>query len=187
MQVVGFACSPRLGGNTESLLDLALAEIAGEGTAVVKHRIAKLDIRPCVAHPGCRERDDCLLTDDFAAVAESAMEADAVIFAVPVYYWGVPAQFKAFIDRHVHYYGLRKYQARAIGLIVIAGDDGLEEAEDQMHSFLVKGGHGGIAWDDVLIVRGYANARGEAVKLPELAEAACSLGREIRQRLRPDV
>ena len=183
MRVVGFACSPRRGGTTESLLDLALAEVAGNGTTIVKHQIAKLNIQPCVAHPGCRDRADCLLTDDFAAVAESAMDADAVIFAVPVYYWGVPAQLKAFIDRHVHYYGLRQYAARAIGLIVIAGDDGLEETEDQMHSLLIKGGHAAVPWDDVLIVRGYANERGEALKQPELTEAARSLGREIRQRL----
>jgi len=184
MRAVALAGSPRRGSNSEALIDAALETIAGAGVEVAKHRLADLDIRPCVAHAKCRELRRCPHPDDFAAIAEAAMDADLVLFAVPVYYWGVPAQFKAYIDRHIHYYGLRKYRARAIGLIIVAHSDGVEEAEDQMHSFLIKGGHAGIAWSDVRILRAYAGEPGEAAGNRELIEAAHSFGRALLDQLR---
>jgi multimeric flavodoxin WrbA len=183
MLAVALAGSPREGSNSEALLDAALATIADAGVEVIKHRLADLDVRPCVAHPKCRELRRCPHPDDFASLAEAAMDADLVIFAVPVYYWGVPAQFKAYIDRHIHYYGLRKYRARAIGLIIVAHNDGIQEAEDQMHSFLIKGGHAGIAWSDVQILRAYAAGPGEAANNPELVEAAHNLGKTLLNQL----
>lgn len=181
--MLGLAGSPRQGGNTESLLDVVLAEVKAAGHDQVKRRLTDYRVEPCVGHTGCRKGPRCVIQDDFPALAEEAMAADAIVFAVPVYYWGVPAQFKAYIDRHVHYYGRRKYAARAIGVILVAADDGIEETEDQMHSFLVKGGHGGIPWSEVSILRGYASGRGEALNNPELVEKACALGRLIAAKL----
>jgi multimeric flavodoxin WrbA len=124
-----------------------------------------------------------VIQDDFPALAEEAHGADAVIFAVPVYYWGVPAQLKAFIDRHVHYYGRRKYSARAIGLIIIAADDGIEETEQQMLNFFETGGHAAIPWEQVVVLRGYASDRTEATSNPELMGRARDLGRTLAARL----
>ena len=80
MQVLGLASSPRRGGNTESLLDVALAELAGAGHQVDKVRLCDLKIAPCEAHPGCRKRPGgCVVQDDFPALADRAQDADAVI------------------------------------------------------------------------------------------------------------
>ncbi len=183
MRVFGLAASPRHGGNSESLLDVVLAELKAAGHDVVKQRLTEHKVEPCGGHSGCRKLPQCIIEDDFPALSEGAMAADVVVFAIPVYYWGVPAQFKAFIDRHVHYYSRRKYAARAIGLIVVAGDDGIEETLDQMHSFLCKGGHGALPWSEVNILQAYASERGEALANPELVEKARSLGRRIAGKL----
>jgi multimeric flavodoxin WrbA len=183
VRVWALATSPRHGGNSESLLDLALAEIRAAGHDVVKRELTAYRILPCVAHDGCRKMPACPQPDDFVALADEGMAADAVLFAIPVYYWGVPAQFKAYIDRHVHYYGRRKYKARAIGLIIVAADDGIKETEDQMHSFLTKGGHGAIPWNEVRILRAFAAGRDEALQNPELIEQASNFGRRLAQSL----
>jgi multimeric flavodoxin WrbA len=185
VRVWALATSPRQGGNSESLLDIALAELRAEGHEVTKRLLLDHPIAPCLAHPGCREGASCVIQDDFAALAEQAMTADAVLFAVPVYYWGVPAQFKAYIDRHVHYYGRRKYTARAIGLIVVAADDGIEETEGQLHSFLSKGAHAALPWSEVTILRAYAYDRGEALANPDLVERARAFGRQLAAQLTP--
>lgn len=183
MKVFGLAASPRRGGNTESLLDVTLAEVRAAGHQVRKARLSEYSIAPCAAHPGCRKGPECVIKDDFPALAEEAHGADGLVFAIPVYYWGVPAQLKAFIDRHLHYYGRRKYTARAIGLIIIAADDGIAETEQQMLNFLQTGGHAAIPWAQVLVLKGYAYDRTEAMGNPELVERAKDLGRTLAARL----
>jgi multimeric flavodoxin WrbA len=162
---------------------VALAEIAAAGHDTRKIRLIERQVGPCLAHPNCRDGQACRVRDDFPALAEAVHEADAVLFAVPVYYWGVPSHFKAFIDRHVHYYGLRKYAARAIGVILVAAEDGIEETELQMRNFLETGGHAGIPWSEVLVLQAYAYARGEARSSAELMSQAAELGRSIVARL----
>lgn len=185
MRVWALATSPRHGGNSESLLDLVLAEVKAAGHQVVKRELTNYRIEPCIAHDGCRKLPSCPQADDFATLAEEAMEADAVLFAIPVYYWGVPSPFKAYIDRHVRYYGRRKYKARAIGLIIVAADDGIEEAEDQMHSFFIKGGHASIPWTEVRRLRAFAAVRAEALQNLELVEQARAFGRTLAAALGP--
>lgn len=184
MRGVAIAASPRDESNSEALLDAAIATLVAGGVPVTKYRLAELDVRPCVAHANCRELRRCPHPDHFAAVAEEAMEADVVLFAIPVYYWGVPAQFKAYIDRHLHYYGLRRYRARAIGIVIVAHNDGLDEAAEQMHSFLSKGGHAALPWAEVDTLKVYAAGPGEAARDRDLIEAARSLGSGLLLRLK---
>jgi len=183
MKVAGLAASPRQGSNSEALLDAALGEIAAAGHEVRKYRLAEYRVAPCLAHHGCRDFPRCLVDDDFPSLAENLHEADAVLFALPVYYWGVPAQLKAFIDRHVHYYGRRKYAARAIGLVIVAAEDGIEEAEEQMRNFLETGGHASVPWSQVVVLRTYAYSRGEVRARADLVARASELGRAIAARI----
>ncbi len=186
MQVFALATSPRLGGNSESLLDIVIAELATAGHETTKVRLVEHQVAPCLGHEGCRSGPQCQIDDDFADIAEAAMAADVLLIAIPVYYWGVSAQLKAYIDRHVHYYNQRRYQARAIGVIIVAADDGIEETEDQVHSFLSKGGHAEIPWEQIDRLHGYAYGRTEAQNNPELVERARGLARGLLCRLQDD-
>jgi multimeric flavodoxin WrbA len=59
-----------------------------------------LDIHPCTACGKCTEKFTCVYDDDAAALIKQAEEAGLVIVAAPVYFTGVPAPLKAFIDRN---------------------------------------------------------------------------------------
>lgn len=55
---------------------------------------------------GCRACETCFKTgkacsfdDDFNTIAPAILEADAVIFSMPVYWYSIPAQVKGVIDR----------------------------------------------------------------------------------------
>ena len=180
MSVFALGASPRRGGNSDSLLDIAVRELESAGHAVTRYQLADHQVAPCLAHDDCHA---CPIEDDFAELATAAMDASAVLFALPVYYWGVPAQLKAFIDRHIHYYRGRKYSARAIGLIIVAGGDGLDEAEAQMTNFLCKGAHAALPRDQIQVLSAYASEVGDAIADPVLRAKAHKFGQSLAAQL----
>jgi multimeric flavodoxin WrbA len=99
IRVVGIAGSPRRGGNTETLLDRFLAGArANEGDAH-KIAIAELNVESRVADEDCWEDGHCVSRDDYQLVCEELVAADVIALAAPLYFWNVPFQVKAVIDR----------------------------------------------------------------------------------------
>ena len=97
--VVGIQGSPRLGGNTDMLLDAALQGAAENGAATQKIVLNELSIRPCQGCGGCDKTGQCVIKDDMCLVSDAIEKMDAMILASPVYFGGVTAQTKAMIDR----------------------------------------------------------------------------------------
>lgn len=62
--------------------------------------INKLVIKPCIACDKCADGVSCNIKDDAPGLIDRVKEADAVLVASPVYFTGVPAPLKAFIDRN---------------------------------------------------------------------------------------
>lgn len=47
----------------------------------------------------CREGKQCVITDAFAALVDKVRQADAVVFATPVYFSDLSESLRAFLDR----------------------------------------------------------------------------------------
>ncbi|MDI6824386.1 MAG: flavodoxin family protein [Bacillota bacterium] len=99
MHVLGVMGSPRKGGNSDLLLDAALNAAVGQGARADKVYLYDLNIRPCCACEGCRAGDGCVQDDDMQLLYPKIWDADGLIIATPVYWWGPSAQTKAFLDR----------------------------------------------------------------------------------------
>lgn len=99
VQVIGLAGSPRRGGNTETLLDQALAGAASVGAATEKIVISRLRLSPCRGCERCFETGRCVIQDDYQQLYDRLLAAEGVIVAAPIYFVGVNAQTKAMIDR----------------------------------------------------------------------------------------
>lgn len=99
MKVLGIMGSPRPGGNTDLLLDAALKGAQGQGAEIEKVMVDRLNISPCRAHYGCLNDGQCVIRDDMDALYPGLVEADGVLVASPVFFYGVTAQLKALIDR----------------------------------------------------------------------------------------
>ncbi|MCW3491307.1 flavodoxin family protein [Dethiobacter alkaliphilus] len=99
MLVLGFAGSPRRGGNSETLLDEALAGAKEAGADVEKVVLSELDFTPCISCGACEESGDCVFDDDMQALYDKIGAADALIFASPIYFYAVSAWAKGAIDR----------------------------------------------------------------------------------------
>jgi len=99
LRILAIMGSPRLGGNTDLLLDAALKGAQSEGAEVEKIVVDKLKISPCREHYGCLKDGNCVIRDDMDALYPKLLEADAIIMASPMFFYGITAQLKALIDR----------------------------------------------------------------------------------------
>lgn len=99
--VLAIYCSPRTGGNSDTLLDEALSALkeARPDICITAHRLYDKKIGPCTACEECFDSGVCTINDDFPELFEKMMSADIVLFASPIYFMGPPAPLKAFIDR----------------------------------------------------------------------------------------
>ncbi len=99
MKVLGIFGSPRRGGNTELLLEEALKGARAEGAEVERLFLTDFTITPCKECHGCDQTGECVILDDMQKIYPKLLEADVIILASPIFFYGVTAWAKALIDR----------------------------------------------------------------------------------------
>ena len=99
MKVLGLFGSPRRGGNTELLLEEALKGAESEGAEVERIYLTDYSITPCKECHGCDQTGHCVILDDMQKIYPNLLEADIIILASPIFFYGVTAWAKALIDR----------------------------------------------------------------------------------------
>jgi multimeric flavodoxin WrbA len=104
IKILGINASPRKRGNSHYLLNIALEaaeEIApGQVETELFSTSGKL-YKHCDSCDQCHNQlGYCRQTDDdFAELRDKWIEADAILYSIPVYHMGVPGNFKNFLDR----------------------------------------------------------------------------------------
>jgi multimeric flavodoxin WrbA len=99
MKVLGIMGSPRRQSNTEILLDSALAGAEEMGAEVEKVLVSQLKMSPCLEIYACLKDGHCAIKDDMQWLYERLLEADHIIFASPIFFYGLTSQAKAIVDR----------------------------------------------------------------------------------------
>ena len=99
MNILVLSGSPRKGGNTE-----LLAEAFAKGAAAQHHveivSVRDYKVNPCMGCNACFKANGiCAQKDDIALIYEKMSQADMLVIASPVYFYGICAQLKAVIDR----------------------------------------------------------------------------------------
>jgi len=101
ISVLGITGGTRRGGNSETLLERALAGAHDSGADTELISLLDLSISPCI----CPQSEDCMPTgictvlDDMQALYAKLRSVDLIYIAFPVTFRGVPAQTKALYDR----------------------------------------------------------------------------------------
>lgn len=85
MKVLGILGSPRLGGNSDILLDQALAGAKDAGAGVEKIALCQKKISGCLNCEKCNETGVCVINDDMAEIHKKILGADVIIHSGPVY------------------------------------------------------------------------------------------------------
>lgn len=99
MKVVAFLGSPRVGGNTELLLNETLRAVKEEGHETMLFRPSSMKFSPCVNCGGCEDTGVCIVKDEMGSVYASIREGDRFILTSPIFFNNLTAQMKALIDR----------------------------------------------------------------------------------------
>jgi multimeric flavodoxin WrbA len=99
MNILILSGSPRKDGNTE-----LLAEAFAKGAAAHHHMeivsVRDYTVNPCLGCNTCFKTNGiCAQKDDMAIIYEKMSQADMIVIASPVYFYGISAQLKAVIDR----------------------------------------------------------------------------------------
>jgi multimeric flavodoxin WrbA len=99
VKVLGISTSPRIRGNSDSLLRQALAGAESAGASSEYVRLADCKIGPCIECNDCYTTGTCSVQDDYQQLLTKISAADRLIFATPVFFMTVCAQAKTLIDR----------------------------------------------------------------------------------------
>ena len=126
MKAIAIVGSPRKNGNTEILAKHTLKAIEEEGVDTELIRLAGLDIKPCTACMVCKEEERCPIKDDLFPIYTKMKEADAIIFASPVYCGSATPQIKALMDRtsYIAYWKGKVFERKVGGPLVVAARTG---------------------------------------------------------------
>lgn len=93
--------SPRKGGNSMLMAESFITAAVERGHEVARFDAAFLkNLAGCRACGACFSKGrPCVIDDDFNDVARSLMESEVWAFAMPVYWYTIPAQIKCVMDR----------------------------------------------------------------------------------------
>lgn len=162
-------------GNTWTAID-AFVQGCGAAHEVDIIETDGVNVSPCKGCGACECYKGCVAKDDSNAVVDRLTSADLIVYATPVYWWGVTAQLKTIIDKS--YCKAAMLKGKKIGLIVVGGagtEDGqydlIKTQFDCMSKFL--------SWDFTFFKKFSANA------LKDLAgnEAAVKEMKELGESL----
>jgi multimeric flavodoxin WrbA len=99
MDVLVFLGSPRKKGNSEILTEKVLEGVKKAGGSPETIRLCDLKISPCISCGGCDKTGKCVVEDDMTPLYDKIITIDKIIVASPIFFYGITAQTKAFIDR----------------------------------------------------------------------------------------
>lgn len=190
MKVLGLFGSPRKGGNTELLLEEALKGAEREGAEVERLHLTDFTITPCKECHGCDQTGECVILDDMQKIYPKLLEADIIILASPIFFYGVTAWAKALIDRCQAFWS-RKY--------ILKNQSLGKEGKKRKGFFISVGGtKGKRVFEGAILTAKYffdvlnadyvgelvfqeVDAQGDILKHPDAIQQAFEVGRKLVQ------
>ena len=99
-KIVVITGSPRKQGNSFAMTEAFIKAAEAKGHSVTRFDTSFMKIGFCHACETCYKTGKaCSFDDDFNTMAPAILEADAVVFSAPVYWYSIPAQIKGVIDK----------------------------------------------------------------------------------------
>lgn len=121
-KVLVISTSLRARSNSDILADRVIEGARDAGHEVEKISLKGKEIKYCVGCLSCVKTGKCPQRDDAAAINEKIGEAETIVFATPIYYYGMSGQMKTMLDRTNPLYKT-DYKFRRIYLLSVAAED----------------------------------------------------------------
>ena len=120
--VLVLSTSPRKGGNSDRLADEFVRGAQDAGHHVEKITLYDKTVGFCKGCLACLNTQRCVIHDDGDGIAQKMLTADVIVFATPIYYYGMCGQMKTLLDRANPLYSAN-YQFREIYLLAAAAEE----------------------------------------------------------------
>lgn len=188
--MLGIMGSPRLGGNTDLLLDAALRGAGSQGAEVEVDKVIvdRLNISPCREYYGCLNDGQCVIGDDMQALYPGLVQAECVVVASPVFFYGVTAQLKAVIDRCQALWARKHVLKQSwpgagrrgafLGVGATTGDKLFDGSIATVRYFFKTIG---VEYSEELLVRG-VDRKGDILEHPSALQDAFEMGARLARR-----
>lgn len=134
MKVLILNGSPRKGNTCVAVNALQRGMEAAGGFEVMEIKANDMSVSGCIACMACECAGNCVFEDDTNDVIDAVEAADAIVFATPVYWWGVTAQMKLIIDKLYAQCNKMKTLNKKVGIIIV----GEAEQDDPQYDIIPK-------------------------------------------------
>ena len=168
--------SPNKRGSTAILVDHFKRGAEENGHEVDVIDVCHADVNPCIGCVRCGYEGPCVQQDDTRTIRAALLSADMVVFATPLYYYGMTAQLKAVIDRFYAINGSIHVPKKAVLLMTYANTAASEAVPLKSHyEVLLKY----LGWTDAGLVIAPGVWPVGAIRHTRFPEQAYRLGKSI--------
>lgn len=163
-------------GNTLTAIN-SFVKGAGEKNEIEIIAPDKLNISPCMGCGVCQCHKGCVAKDDTNSTIDKIAAADMILFATPVYWWGMTGQLKLVIDKC--YCRGMQMKGKKVGFIVVGGastDNIQYELIGKQFECMAEY----LSWD-ILFSKSYsANGKDELAENADVMEELETLGKNVK-------
>jgi multimeric flavodoxin WrbA len=173
--------SPRAGGNTDDCADRVARRLAAAGHDTQAVRVCDRRIEPCRGCRACMSLLHCVIEgDDFEGLWREVKDADLLVQAAPIYWYGPPGPMKNFIDRTHGCFALeRPLAGLKAALLSVAGDSSCWEPHESILGCWPRYYGAAMLPGARVVAREKGDARTSKAVMAALDEWADSLGKAL--------
>ena len=178
MKIVIFLGSPNRNGSTHLLAECFRQGAQEAGHTVEIIDVAHADIHPCTGCIHCGYEGPCSQKDDVEGIRAKILDADMMVFATPLYYYGMSAQLKTLVDRFCAFNSSihGKHMKSALLTVAWNGDYWTFDALEAHYKTLVRY----LNLEDMGMVLGYGCGTLSMTKHSAYPQEAYQLGNRLK-------
>lgn len=177
MKIIVLFGSPNADGSTKIITDSFVKGAAESGHDCEILDVCKMNVHPCIGCVACGYEGPCVQTDDVEIIRKKLLAADMVVFATPLYYYGMTAQLKIVVDRFCAYNGSLNSKHLKSALLAVAwnSSDWTFDALESHYKTLVRY----INFEDKGMILGYGCGTPGMTRNSRYVQEAYDLGKSI--------
>lgn len=137
MNILVLNGSPRPKANTKAHVEAFKEGAEAKGHSVRVFNVGNMKINGCIGCEYCHTKGDgaCVQKDDMQEIYPYLAEADMVVIASPIYYWGFTGQMMSLITR---FYAPGRPAADKYALFLSSGSPGVYDAPVSEYKSILK-------------------------------------------------
>jgi len=178
--------SPRKQGSSAILVAEAERALNEQGVETTTLFLNDLKMKGCQACYWCKKNDvaECAVKDDMQKIHQLMQESDGIIVAAPIYFAGVTAQTKVWLDRLFPYIGMnlspKMSPEKKVSFIFTQNQPDVRFFETPIRTFMQMVGLTGLLVKDYMLGCDLdAGVKPPVEERKDLMEQAYRLGRDL--------